>query len=497
MLARPSAALAAAALLVTSAGCNRYVDRMGDDAAPDAGTGELVVSPVALDFGAVEALQTASATVTLANAGDGELTIGAFSVEGGATFGWSEEHTTRVLAPGTETELSLFFEPQLAGGQIATLAIHSDEPGDGVDEVELRGDCLAPMIELDPVEWDFVDHEVGCEQEREIAIRNAGTAPLVLTELVFTPTSDELQLSFHFPVGTTLAPHQEQLATVHYEPRDELPDTGYLHVYSSDPWTPDAVATQAGAAHYAGEVVDEYDAEVSGTLDVLWVVDDTGSMAPHVAGIEAAIAGPWTDLLVALGADYHQEVILAGTEQLLEYGLAMLTPPMTSPGGPMDGFLREDAGLFVIIVSDEDDQSSQTVAHYVAQLQALEPDPEMLLLSAVSGGASGCDSGNVSAMPAPRLVDAANTTGGIDASLCGDWATQLTGLFWLPWTTAEDTYELSEDPVEGTVEVTIDGVPMYVGWYYDDSLNAIVFEQAYVPLDGDEIAIRYQRLGSC
>lgn len=497
MLARPCAALAALALLAAGTGCTQYVDRMGDEEAPDAGAGELVVSPVVLDFGAVEALQTASATVTLANAGDAGLTIDAFTIEGGATFGWSDEHTARVLAPGTETELSLFFEPQLAGGQIATLAIHSDEPGDGFDEVELWGDCLAPMIELDPVEWDFADHEVGCEQEREITIRNAGTAPLVLTELVFTPTSDELQMSFYFPSGTVLGPDQEQLATVHYEPHDDLPDTGYLHVYSNDPWTPDAVATQAGAAHYAGDVVDEYVGESTAYLDVLWVVDDTGSMAPYVADVEATIAGPWTDLLVALGADYHQEVILTGTEQLLDYGLAMLTPPMTSPGGPMDGFLREDAGLFVMVVSDEDDQSSQTVAHYVAQLQALEPDPDMLVISAIAGGAAGCDSGNVTAMPAPRLVDAANTTGGMDASLCGDWATQLSGLFWMPWTTGEDTYELSEDPVEGTIEVAIDGVPMYVGWHYDDSLNAIVFEQAYVPLEGDAITIRYQRLGSC
>ena len=70
-----------------------------------------------------------------------------------------------------------------------------------------------------------------------------------------------------------------------------------------------------------------------------------------------------------------------------------LTPPLTNPGQPNAGFLRPGAALGVIVVTNEDDQSFGTVGYYARFLRALKGigNENLSGFSAIAGDVpSGC-----------------------------------------------------------------------------------------------------------
>lgn len=306
-----------------------------------------------------------------------------------------------------------------------------------------------------------------------------------------------------------------------------MPDSGYLHVYSNDLRTPDALATQTGTAHYDGVVVDEFE-QVHDMADILWAVDISCSMGDEQPNLMDNFAS-FIDIIELLGIDYHVAVIntqssffegeipiitsttpdahaafadavsmdLIGSHgQAMEMALQALTPPETNPGGPNHGFLRDYATLHIVFISDQDDFSPDTVSSYVTQLQSLKLNQDWVYLNGVTGQSEGCYSAVGNAGPSPRYEQAIDMTGGISTSLCAeDWIDTLFNSESI--SSPINTLELSQYPVKSTIEVEFNGVPTYAGWTYDAWLNSLVFEPGHVPNAGDLITITYNRLGSC
>jgi hypothetical protein len=187
----------------------------------------------------------------------------------------------------------------------------------------------------------------------------------------------------------------------------------------------------------------------------------------------------------------------SGIEKGFQYGQAALSPPLMAPGGPNDGFMREEAGLRLIFVSDESEQSQDTVTAFTQFFQGLKTNPDHMIASSITGQLTGCSSPTGNADPAPRYEQITAATGGLSASICDpNWVNTLSNLAWLSlsW---QDTFELSEYPVEETIEVELNHVPVYVGWYFDEVINAVIFDPDYIPDTGDLITINYNILGTC
>ncbi len=517
-------------LSLALAACQDYQlteEAYGDPTKVDAA---IEVSPAVLDFQQLTAGESLSLPVTIRSVGEDTLFLEDLVLDGPHSFALDDGAVDRILAPGSQTQLPVTYTALADEQASGALQVHSNDQQRPVVTVDLLATSLAPSIELEPATWDFGDHEVGCEQEQAVAIRNVGSAPLVIQDVVFDPTSDELQVSTFFQPGTTLAPGQEETATVFYAPVDELPDTGYLHVQSNDPARPDALAIQYGTAHLAGEVEDEFEQAGNNQTDILWVIDNSSSMTDEQTNLAVNFSS-FLDIVDVLDIDYHIGVCTVDSgaligpvpimtpstpdvhaafadavtpplifnipEQGLLYGMEAVTPPLAAPGGPNDGFLRPAAGLRVIYVSDEPDQSPDTVVNYVAAMQSVKVNPDHVILSGITGQATGCYSPNGSASPAVRYEQAIALTGGLSESICSsNWVNTLSNLAWLS-SSWQDTFVLSAQPVEPTIEVELNHVPVYVGWYYDAVLNAVVFEPEYVPDTGDLIVIRYNLLGSC
>ena len=58
----------------------------------------------------------------------------------------------------------------------------------------------------------------------------------------------------------------------------------------------------------------------------------------------------------------------------------------------------------------------------------------------------------------------------------------------------QDTFELSNTPVEDTIEVTVDG-SVVSGWSYRAGVNAVVLDAPAT--SGQEVEIRYEGAGGC
>jgi len=145
------------------------------------------------------------------------------------------------------------------------------------DDSGANGNC--DLIQLEPAAWDAGDVGVGCAFEQAITVANIGDAPLDLVEWTFSATSEEFCVSAYFASGE-IYPGETRTITVYYEPRDELPDSAYLHVMSNDPSCPDALATQSGTGHLEGEVDEEFVA--GGYQDTFPLGDDPVSWTIEV-----------------------------------------------------------------------------------------------------------------------------------------------------------------------------------------------------------------------
>lgn len=279
------------------------------------------------------------------------------------------------------------------------------------------------------------------------------------------------------------------------------------------------------------------------TVDVLWVVDNSASLTNERARLATQFMR-FLNVLIAASVDYHvgvtstdlvssgadggrlrgaprwidrdtpnPEQVFAAALQFpadldirLEEGLAAmvaaLTPPIST--GPNAGFLREEAGLAVIVVSDEDDGSLGNVDQYIRFLRSLKgPGREVnVALSAVIGDVpGGCVDPaeahifGANARAGERYAEIATATGGLIESICSPnfapyveaLATTLAGL--------RRFFPLSAPPDPSSIEVTVDGrvIPESptIGWYWDDTRHGVAFDGMYVPAPGAEVRIEY------
>ncbi len=269
-----------------------------------------------------------------------------------------------------------------------------------------------------------------------------------------------------------------------------------------DPATPDELGT-----HYT----DTHVQEGTSQADVLFVVDNSCSMADFQ--LQLAVQFEFMlDAMVAAGIDYHVGVATtdnaslqgatpvvdaslpdplgtfsanssvgttgSGSERGLQYGWEALE--MADAGVyPNQDFLRDDASLHLVFVSDEEDQSMDTVTSYVGQYESLKNDPDLVYVNGFTGQMTGCGS----AQAGPRYEQAIALTGGVSESVCAmDWSAAMEDIADQATAVAlQDTFALSHQAIAASVEVSVDGAPVTSGWQYDPVANAVVFEPADVP----------------
>ena len=537
-----------AAALMTLGGCSDVSLLSAPNSAPPTRADAVIevfsdhpTDPHIVDFGEVFAEDVREKEVTIRNIGTDTLQIqdlvlpdvGAFEV-------MNENEYSRLLAPDTTTVVRLSYSPLRDEHISGTMIVASNDRENSQVSVSLLAEGLAPSVHLEPPTWDFGNQELGCVGQIDVTVSNIGRAPLIIDDVYYEDFSSEAELTLvsNLAPGDTLDPNQSAVVAIHYVPEDVEFDSGVLHVETNDPSTPDATAQQFGLASYGENQLDQYLQQGNNSTDILFVVDNSCSMSEEQSSLAVNFAS-FMQIVDSLDMDFHLGVIStdildnghlqgtvpvitpntpdpegtfstnvnlgingAGIEQGFHNAYLALSSPNIDPAGFNYGFLREEAGLRIVFVSDEQEQSSTaglnwTAAQYIDFFRSIKANPDHVVLSDITGGILGCNANGNNADPATDFVLASSQSGGISASICDPgWISTLQSLAWLSQSFA-DTFELSRTPVAETVAVSLNGVPVFVGWVYDSALNAVVFDLSHVPENGDALDIEYTVQGDC
>lgn len=162
----------------------------------------LSVMPPSVDAGRVERIDSASATVRIANAGTGTLKLLALQLLDGGT-GAAADWTVTPGAPcgatvppscaltdGQSTDLDLAFEPTSIGVRDATLLVNYHDTADRSIAIPLHGVGAGPTLEIigAPAVLDFGTLPVGVAGALTLTVTNHGTRNLADGALAITPS---------------------------------------------------------------------------------------------------------------------------------------------------------------------------------------------------------------------------------------------------------------------------------------------------------------------
>jgi hypothetical protein len=466
-----------------------------------------------------------------------------------------------------------------------TTDVSASEQPAGTFSIGFAGTPVEPSVDIIPPELDFGLVTLDCgSPERRTTIYNTGGTNLVVGQPYVDPaTTPEtfVVLSTSNPGDSptnttsgwpyTVAPGNSLSVSVRYFARAEGLQTALLVVptVENNQEGPPVTVPLRGEGTLISSQTDVFDQASEALVDVLFVVDDSGSMADD----QAQLAGNFPQFFTTSNVDdanYHIAVTTTLTvgsgciptpgsptcadDDMSGYYTScsndrFLTPASSDPQGQFacnvrvsdnrnpdrsasdsgegglraaynflsapkiddpainGGFLRDNAKLHVIIVTDEPDQSRGPTDLYVDFFRNLKGfrNESLVAVSAIAkrdNETCNNDDGDVGDERYETVVDALN---GRLQSICDqDWSDNMRQLgldsiglqveFFLSRAATESSLSVcvrngsSTAPCQPATE-TSDGATN--GWFYDPAANSIVFNAGSVPARGSRVEVRY------
>jgi hypothetical protein len=310
------------------------------------------------------------------------------------------------------------------------------------------------------------------------------------------------------------------------------------------------VACKSDRDLFAQEQTDTFRQAPNNQVDILWVIDDSNSMEEEQETLRAGFDS-FASRLEESGADFHIGVIstsfdytdpsrgvlkgeppyltntddylalfseraVVGTdgsdkEKGLEAALYALQPVLNVEGAPNAGFVRPDAQLLVVFVSDEEDCSDRgalegqpgsacyenfedlpSVNGFVTDYRQLKDDQDLVSVGAIIGTPQSTCAQQVEGTRYSQLV---RLLGGIVGDICqGDWSNILSA-FGVNASGIRSRFQLSEAAKPETIEVTVDDDKVVespvAGWTYDEQTWFLEFHGDAIPPRGSVIGVTY------
>lgn len=264
-----------------------------------------------------------------------------------------------------------------------------------------------------------------------------------------------------------------------------------------------------------------------GDVDILWIIDNSGSMADkqksladnfstfitHFAekevnfkmGITTTDAtSNYNGRMVGDTSKLTYDALLAnknefisnfknyvnvgtkgsGREQGLKTAMSFMDRYASS-------FLRKDAYLTIVILSDEEDQSDKSKEEYLAYFKSLKSKTGMVKVYSIV--TQKLTSSMREQSVGTRYNWVADQTNGVKADIYGNFATTLDSM-GTTISNLVDTFALSAKPIDGSIKVYVNGVENKNGWTFDTTSKVIKFKSTSIPVNGSKIEIAYQTL---
>jgi len=409
-------------------------------------------------------------------------------------------------------------------------------------------EVLYPDIVVEPASLDYDFVLLNCESFQTVTVSNVGEATLNVSGVGVAEGEQAAWSIVADDVEFALEPGESREFEIRFQPGAEEVYEAQIAVSSDDPDEPEAAVDTEGLGAIAGRMEEIFHQEPTGATDILWVVDNSESMAStltYVADNFEKFIDPFLELE---GLDWQIAVVTTDMENPAQQGRfqgPIITPDSTDPRGdflravdqgaagsayekPFDaiqaalteplissenaGFLREEARLSTIVVTDEDDVSSISYATFNTWYLSLKEDRDDVSFSAFAGdpggGLFGCSEwlgwadGLISATSANKLYEVIEATDGVFFSICSTDFTEGLTLMSLDAAGMTDTFYLQAVPASiADMDVEVNGDDSRFdnvdGWQFDWDRNAVIFYGEAIPPANSVVEISYDADGVC
>jgi hypothetical protein len=404
-----------------------------------------------------------------------------------------------------------------------------------------------PDIEVFPMSLDFGTLPIDCPSNPQVVtIRNVGSETLEIESIELAGANPSSFTSDAAP--PTLEPNESYEFSVSFTANAWTVQSTDIQIVSNDPneshLALEALGEGGEDAMYDEIFYQEFYAEV----DILWVIDNSCSMSGAIDQVRANF-DHFIDGFLDIGLDFHiaaittdmddptqsgqmqggQTVITSADSnprdlflQMVDQGAngsaqeqgfgatrAALSAPLVN--NENSGFLRPDAALATIIVTDEDDDTpNQNASNFSSWYMGLKSDPSKVTFSAICGDPGlGClettswsNGGLISAAAGTQYLDVVAATGGSWQSICSESFEKTLEYLALSVAGMRDSWVLTETPsniAEVVVEVDGQVVPYsgVEGWTWQTNENAIQFHGDSIPDAGATINVSYPYPSEC
>lgn len=396
-------------------------------------------------------------------------------------------------------------------------------------------------LQILPSDLDFGLVTLGCRaQPQTISLYNTGTsATITIKSITLDPTGAPFYITAP-PTPFTIAPQARVDIQATYKPTGAQEDDATLRFETdaSNTTTNNPYVTMAlkGTGTTNSHQTDTFQQSARPTVDMLMIMDNSGSMQDYQSSLSQQ--GPsFIGEALKANADFHFGVtttendqngqkadsnsaypgdpiyvgglfghppiidatdtnaatdfaknIQVGTccsdnrESGLESAWHVLTPNanQTPPPNGSQGFLRDDARLVMLVLSDEQDQSHGSTSFYADFFRQVKGKYNAGLVSfnaIVGDPGTGCNNNSVSAEDGSRYTDVATSTGGKWYSICSaDWA-QVARDMSLNAFHGRVQFPLSRVADPTTIVTTLNGTLQNnpADYTFDQPTNSIIF----------------------
>ncbi len=422
-------------------------------------------------------------------------------------------------------------------------------PAEQPIQVFLLGRGARSHLKIRPTKLDFSRIPMECcSRPLPVVISSLGELPVTIEDIQITASADDafriVEVSNHPPVDLGRPnPSSSMSFKVQFCPQKEDMAYGTAEIESTALVNPEVAVPLQGGGTTISSIVDEFDQLPDRAADILWVVDCSASMEDEQqrltqnlrSFIEQAVT--WDALLnfAVVSTDIHnpnhsgrfqgeppvlvnhgtdaltpEEMITAFSDHILlgtncdsgqEAGLLAARLALSEPliSGDNKGFLREQAKLAIVFISDEPEQSYETVESYIDFFQSIkgERNRDLLEIYALVGDyPDGCVNplDFSGAMPGPRYIDVARECNPYEdqhfVSICANSYQPLYDALGANLFRLRHQFFLSHLVDPDTLVVVENGTEVH-DWAYDEAGNSIVFPEDDPPPPGAHLVVSY------
>ena len=511
-------------MLVLLLGCSdQNLNKMST---PEAGASpEIEVVPSILYFGEYSGTPVVR-SLTISNTGEATLDITSITIQGSEASAFSNQSSLSqvLIEPSDSVVLPFLFTPQSAMNE-ATVSIASNDIDAPIVAVPLQGSLSAPMLSVTPNPVEVGEQLLGCYGEHRFQVQNIGTAPLTINDI--SSGSTELSFVSMSSLPLVLAPEESETLNISFTPSSISTIQEVFDVQSDAINQPYSFIAQGSG--FAEQHTESWTIQEGPKSDILFSVDLSSSMSDEAVTLGqqfntfittlSSYTSDWQVMVV--NADHgcnHSGILTPSTPAYetifadavrtgaydISFTEALLTNvtravEKTDIGDCNEGFLRPNAQLHIIMLSDECEQSPNPGIcgtqwqSYIDRIYNAKGDPSLVRLSAVAGDyPNGCGG---TALFGSGYWESTQITGGVFLSICSDWTSPMALEMLANSSISQARFALTYQPLEESIVVMVDGTP-HTDWIFDGNHNEVIL-QSGIPGTGNTVSITYTEIPSC